>query len=79
MLISKKEFCEQVEKLMRDRNVECMDAILKTCEVNQIEPEGAKRLLTPPLKEKLQAEAEKLKLVNREISSRASLQGFFNK
>lgn len=78
-MITKKEFCEQVEKLMRDRNVDVMDAILKTCEVNQIEPEGVKRLLTPPLKEKLQAEAEKLKLVNREKSSRASLSGFFSK
>ena len=35
--------------------------------------------IKPKLKEKLQAEAEKLKLVNREKSSRASLSGFFSK
>ena len=54
-----------------------MSAILKVCELNGIEPEGAKRLLSNPLKEKLEAEAESLKMINREQSSRASLSSFF--
>ena len=56
-----------------------MSAILKICEDNKIEPEGAKRLLSNPLKEKLEAEAESLKLINRVKSSRGSLQTFFDK
>ena len=53
-----------------------MSAILKVCENNNVEPEGAKRLLSVPLKEKLTAEAEKLKLINREKASRGSLESF---
>ena len=48
------------------------------CELNNVEPEGAKRLLSIPLKEKLTAEAEKLKLINREKSSRGSLESFIS-
>ena len=59
-MITKKEFCEQVEKLMRDRNVDVMDAILKTCEVNQIEPEGAKRLLTHIIKREVTSRSRKV-------------------
>tara|TARA_B100001939_G_C16946269_1_gene620500 strand:+ start:1917 stop:2156 length:240 start_codon:yes stop_codon:yes gene_type:complete len=76
-MITRKEFSEQVEKLCLSNKADVMSAILKVCELNNIEPEGAKRLLTNPLKEKLQAEAESLKLINREVSSRASLVSFF--
>tara|TARA_B100001939_G_scaffold346543_1_gene365569 strand:- start:532 stop:774 length:243 start_codon:yes stop_codon:yes gene_type:complete len=76
-MISKKEFTEQVERLCVSGKADIMSAILKICELNGIEPEGAKRLLSTPLKEKLEAEAEKLKMINREQSSRASLSSFF--
>ena len=56
-----------------------MSAILKVCEINGVEPEGAKRLLSVPLKEKLTAEAEQLKLINREKASRGSLESFISK
>ena len=56
-----------------------MGAILKVCEINNLEPEGAKRLLSNPLKEKLEAEAKGLKMIDRTKTSRASLQGFFVK
>ena len=76
-MISKKEFTEQVERLCMSGKADIMSAILKVCELNSIEPEGAKRLLSNPLKEKLEAEAESLKMINREQSSRASLSSFF--
>jgi len=76
-MISKKEFTEQVERLCVSGKADIMSAILKICELNGIEPEGAKRLLSTPLKEKLEAEAESLKLISREQSSRASLSSFF--
>ena len=55
-----------------------MSAILKVCEVNNVEPEG-QRLLSVPLREKLEAEAESLKLINRQKASRGSLTTFMSK
>ena len=75
-MITRKEFTEQVERLLIGNRTDIMSAILKVCENNNVEPEGAKRLLAVPLKEKLTAEAEKLKLINREKASRGSLESF---
>ena len=47
-MISKKEFTEKVEKLCRYGKSDVMSAILKVCEENMLEPESAKRLLSPP-------------------------------
>ena len=78
VMITRKEFTEQVEKLLVGNRTDIMSAILKVCEINGVEPEGAKRLLSVPLKEKLTAEAEKLKLINREKASRGSLESFIS-
>ena len=77
-MITRKEFTEQVEKLLIGTRTDIMSAILKVCELNNVEPEGAKRLLSAPLKEKLTAEAEKLKLINRDKASRGSLESFIS-
>ena len=78
VMITRKEFTEQVEKLLVGNRTDIMSAILKVCELNNVEPEGAKRLLSIPLKEKLTAEAEKLKLINRDKASRGSLESFIS-
>ena len=57
-MISKKEFTEQVEKLLIGGKTDVMGAIIKVCENNKVEPESAKRLISQPLKEKLEAEAK---------------------
>ena len=44
-----------------------------------LEPESAKRLISPTLKEKLEAEAKGLNMVERGKVSRASLNSFFQK
>ena len=77
-MITRKEFTEQVERLIVGGRTDVMSAILKVCEINNVEPEGAKRLLSAPLKEKLTAEAEKLKLINRDKASRGSLESFIS-
>ncbi len=77
-MITRKEFTEQVEKLLIGNKTDIMSAILKVCELNNVEPEGAKRLLSNPMKEKLTAEAEKLKLINREKASRGSIESFIS-
>ena len=77
-MITRKEFTEQVEKLLVGNRTDIMSAILKVCELNNVEPEGAKRLLSIPWKEQLTAEAEKLKLINRDKASRGSLESFIS-
>ena len=62
MMLSKKEFTEQVEQLV-SKGANVMDAIIKVCENNKIEPESTKRLLSDPLKERLEAEAKKLNMI----------------
>lgn len=65
-MITKKEFTDQVEQLLiRSKGTDVLGTILKVCEKNNVEPEAAKRLISEPLKDKLTAEVEKLKLVRR--------------
>ena len=78
-MITRKEFSEQVEKLVvKGRGADVMSAIVKVCELNNVEPEGAKRLLTQPLKDKLEAEAAGLNLINRGNNSKGSITSFFS-
>lgn len=77
-MISKKEFTEQVEKLLRGGKAGVMDAIVKVCELNNIEPESTKRLLSDPLREKLEAEAQGLKLINRSNAPKGTITSFFS-
>ena len=77
-MITRKEFSEQVEKLLvKGRGADVMSAIVKVCDLNNIEPESAKRLLTQPLKDKLEAEAAGLNLINRGNNSKGSITSFF--
>jgi hypothetical protein len=54
-----------------------MDAIITVCERNKLEPESAKRFISIPLREKLEAEAQGLNMVNRGKVGRGSITGFF--
>ena len=54
-----------------------MGAIIRVCEDNRIEPESAKRLISLPLKEKLEAEATTLKMINRGTSAQGTITTFF--
>jgi len=78
-VISKKDFTEQVEKLLIGGKTDVMGAIIKVCDDNKVEPESAKRLISQPLKEKLEAEATNLKMINRGSSSQGTITSFFNK
>lgn len=76
-MINRKEFSDKVEKLMSGGKSDVMSAILKVCEEHLLEPESAKRLLTNPLREKLEAEATKMNLVNRGRNSQGTLTSFY--
>lgn len=79
-MISKKEFTEQVEKLLSKKSsieIDVLGAIIKVCEDNNLEPEGAKRLLSDPLKQKLEAEAKQLNLIDRGKNTKGTITSFF--
>lgn len=77
-MISKQEFTDAVEKLVtRGKGSDVMSAILRVCEDNGLEPESAKRLLSQPLKEKLQAEAQQLNLIDRGKTSQGTITSFY--
>lgn len=76
-MISKKEFTEQVEKLLLRGGTDVMGAIVKICENNKLEPESAKRLISQPLKDKLEAEAQGLNMVNRGKTTKGTITRFF--
>ena len=76
-MISKKEFTDAVEKLVI-RGSDVLSAIIKVCADNNLEPEASKRLISAPLKEKLQAEAKGLNLINRGESSVGTITKFFS-
>jgi len=76
-MISKKEFTEQVELILLKTKSDVMDAIITVCERNNLEPESAKRFISQPLREKLEAEAQGLNMVNRGKNGRGSITGFF--
>ena len=44
-MITKKEFTEQVEKVLLKSKTDVMDAIISVCEKNNLEPESAKRFI----------------------------------
>ena len=75
-MISKKEFTQQVENLLLKTKSDVMDAIITVCEKNNLEPESAKRFISIPLREKLEAEAQGLNMVNRGKVGRGSITSF---
>ena len=57
MILTKKKFTLAVEELVIEKKLNYIDAIVYFCQENHIEPESVKGLITPPLKEKIKAEA----------------------
>jgi len=78
-ILSKKQFNEKVERLLSNGRAGVVDAILRVCDDHALEPESAKRLLSDPLKQKLEAEAKSLNLINRGKSSQGTLTSFYSK
>ena len=71
MLMNSKKFALTIESIVKDKRISYMDAILKFCEENDIDPSSVGSLINKSLKEKIQLEAEKLNLIEK--SSTATL------
>ena len=70
MILTKKKFTTSVEELVIEKKLNYIDAIILFCQNNHLEPDAVKGLITPPLKEKIRAEAIGLRFLKE---SRARL------
>jgi len=64
-LKSQKEFCDEIEKTVRDMGMSYIETITHYCEHNTLEVENITPLLSSFIKEKIQYEAEGLNLVRK--------------
>ena len=65
MLMNSKKFALKIEAIVKEKKIPYMDAVLKYCEDNDIDTSSIGPLINKSLKEKIQAEAEKLNLIEK--------------
>ena len=70
MILTKKKFTNSVEELVINKRLSYIDAIVHFCQENHLEPESVKGLITPPLKEKIKAEAVSLRFLKDESQAK---------
>ena len=71
--LTKSKFTKLIESTAVDMKIPYMDAILKVCETNGIEPEDVKKFISPVIKDKLEAEAMDLNFLPKKNSIDSSL------
>ena len=70
MILTKKKFTTSVEQIVIDKKLSYIDAIVYFYQENHLEPESVKGLITPPLKEKIKAEAVGLRFLKEESQAK---------
>ena len=60
-----RNFSEIIEKIVKEKRVEYMDAVIMHCEEIGFEVELAATLLTPPIKAKISEEAQAMNLIKK--------------
>ena len=70
MILTKKKFTTSVEELVIEKKLSYIDAIVHFCQENHLEPVSVKGLITPPLKEKIKAEAVSLRFLKEESNAK---------
>jgi|TARA_B110000444_G_scaffold34494_1_gene29890 hypothetical protein len=70
MILTKKKFTNSVEELVIQKHLTYIDAIVHFCQENHLEPDSVKGLVTPPLKEKIKAEAIGLRFLKNESNAK---------
>ena len=73
MILTKKKFTNAVEQLVVEKKLSYIDAIVYFCQQNHLEPESVKGLITPPLKEKIKAEAVGLRFLKNESNAKLDI------
>lgn len=63
-----KEFSAIIEKIVSEKNMSFMDAVVYHCEEIGFEVELAATLLTPPIKAKIGEEAQSMNLMKKKVN-----------
>ena len=64
--LTKSKFTKLIEKTVSDLSIPYMEAILHVCDKNGIEPEDVKKLVSPIIKNKVEAEAMNLNFLPKQ-------------
>ena len=59
------KFSVEIEKIVKDSNLNYIEAIVQFCEDKKIEMDGISKLISKPLKEKLKYDAQRLNYMKR--------------
>jgi len=62
--MNSKEFSIEIEKMVKEKRISYMEAVLHYCEEHDIDPGTVSSLISKSLKEKIQVEAIDLRLLN---------------
>jgi KaiC/GvpD/RAD55 family RecA-like ATPase len=73
MLLNSKKFGLIIEKIVKEKRITYMDAVLNYCEDNNLDSGSINTLINKSLKEKIQIEAEKLNLIEKTSSAKLPL------
>jgi|TARA_B100000424_G_C22887876_1_gene472345 KaiC/GvpD/RAD55 family RecA-like ATPase len=73
MLLNSKKFGLIIEKIVKEKRITYMDAVLNYCEDNNLDSGSINTLINKSLKEKIQIEAEKLNLIEKTNSAKLPL------
>lgn len=63
MLMNSKKFGLTIEEMVKSKRVTYMEAVILFCEQNEVDVSTVGPMINKSLKEKIQVEAEKLKLI----------------
>jgi hypothetical protein len=68
-ILSKQEFALEIESRVRKRGMDYLEAIMHYCDGAGIEVDDVSKLIVGSLKEKLEAEAQRLNLLPKSTAS----------
>jgi hypothetical protein len=67
-ILTKQEFALEIERLVRNKSMGYLEAIIEYCADNNIDPVEISKLVVGSLKEKLEAEAQRNNLLPKSAS-----------
>jgi len=59
------KFSVEIENIVKDSNLNYIEAVVQFCEDRNIEMDGINKLISKPLKEKIKYEAQRLNFMKR--------------
>lgn len=66
--LTKSEFSKLVEKIVLEKKMGYIEAVLHICEDHNVDPEDVKKFISGPIQDKIEGEAMKLNLIPKSNS-----------